>query len=162
MQGAARYLEKIKMDMQSETKREYIKQINYIKDLRSHFRKEYASDFIFGSLYQGTMDCSYFSLTTQELKKLKLKFVIIFNHELMRFEICLSGQNKNIRKNYWALFKDSNWSKYPLAKSIDNSLSIIDHTLAEQLDFDNEEKLTEQIEVESLKFINEIRGVLEH
>jgi len=150
--------------MQSEIykiKREAIRQINYIKDLRNYFRKEYASDFIVRNLYQSIFDCSYFSFTTLGLKKQKLKFVIVLNHKLARVEICLSGQNKNIRKKYWEILKDSNWNKYQLVKSIDNSLSIIDHIILEKLDFDNTEKLTKQIEVESLKFINEIRDILE-
>lgn len=146
---------------EGQIQKDYSQLINYIKELRTYFRNEYASDFIIGNIYQGNMDFSYFSLTTQELKKQKLKFVIIFNHKMMRFEICLSGQNKNIRKKYWEVFKDSSWDKYHLAESINSSLSIIDHIIVEKLNFDNRSVLTKQIETESLKFINEIRDILE-
>ncbi|MDN5215793.1 AraC family transcriptional regulator [Fulvivirgaceae bacterium BMA12] len=140
---------------------DYRQLINYMKALRSFFHKEYADDFKLGTIYQGNIDFSYFSLTTQELKKQKLKFVIILNYRLMHFEICLSGQNKSIRKKYWELFKGSSWNKYHLAESIDDSLSILDHIIVEKPDFDNTSLLTAQIETESLKFINEIRGILE-
>ena len=79
----------------------------------------------------------------------------------MYFSICLSGQNKSIRRKYWNIFKDSDWNKYNLAKSIDDSLSIIDQTIVKEPDFNHRMNLTEQIEKESLKFINEIKNILE-
>lgn len=48
-----------------------------------------------------------------------------------------------------------------IGNGLDSSLSIIDHTLVEKPDYDNKEKLSKQIEEESLRFINEIRSVLE-
>ncbi len=59
------------------------------------------------------------------------------------------------------MFKNSEWNSYHLAESIDDSLSIIDHTIVENPDFDNRRILTEQIETESLKFINELKEILE-
>lgn len=131
-----------------------------MKELRSYFSKEYEASFKFGNIYRENPDYSYFSLTTEELKKQKLKFVIILNHKTLCFSICLSGQNKNIRKKYWEIFRDSDWNKYHLAKSIDNSLSIIDHIIVKKTDFNNKKELTKQIEKESLKFINNIKNVL--
>ena len=132
-----------------------------MKELRLFFQKEYDTIFKLGKIYQGAPNFSYFSLTTVELKKQKLKFVIILNHKELSFSICLSGQNKSIRKKYWYIFKDSDWNKYHLAESIDNSLSIIDQTIIKEPDFNNRMSLTEQIEKESLKFINEIKSILE-
>ncbi|MCG8332783.1 MAG: AraC family transcriptional regulator [Chitinophagales bacterium] len=140
---------------------DYSRLIAYLKSLRVYFHKEYASDFILGKIYQGSMDFSYFSLTTPELKKQKLKFVLIFDHEKMQFSICLSGQNKSIRKKYWELFRGSDWNKYHLVESIDNSLSIIDTVIVEKPDFDDTNTLTKQIETESLKFMDDIKEVLE-
>jgi len=140
---------------------DYHQLINYMKALRLFFHKEYDAYFKLGNIYQGNPEFSYFSLTTEELKKRKLKFVLILNHRLMQFEICLSGQNKDIRKKYWKLFKGSDWNSYHIAESINNSLMIIDHTIIKNPDFNNPNELTEQIHVESMKFINEIRGILE-
>jgi len=139
----------------------YHPQISYMKELRTFFDKEYDTYFKLGSIYQGNPDFSYFSLTTEELKKQKLKFVIVLNHKMMFFSICLSGQNKSIRKRYWQMFKDSDWNKYHLAESINDSLSIIDQTIVEKPDFSNKRNLTELIEKESLKFIVEIKNILE-
>ena len=146
---------------QCENQLNYHELINYMKELRAFFEKGYDTYFKLGNIYQGNPDFSYFSLTTPELKKQKLKFVIILNHKMLNFSICLSGQNKSIRKRYWEMFKNSDWNKYHLAESINNSLSIVDHTIVENPDFDNRIILTEQIETESLKFINELREILE-
>ena len=95
------------------------------------------------------------------MKKQKLKFVIVLDHKMLCFSICLSGQNKSIRRKYWEMFKNSDWNKYHLAESIDDCLEIINQTIVEEPDFDNKVNLTEQIEKESLEFINELRNVLE-
>ncbi|WP_420574545.1 AraC family transcriptional regulator [Kordia sp.] len=142
-------------------KLDYHDLIAYMKSIRTFFINEYDSEFTFGAIYQGKKDFSYFSLTTEELKKQKLKFVIIFNHKKMCFSICLSGQNKSIRKKYWEMFKNSNWNHYHLAASIDESLSIMDSLIVENPDFEDMQKLLAQIEIESFKFINEIRAILE-
>lgn len=131
-----------------------------MKELRVFLHKKYDTYFKLGSIYKGNPNFSYFSLTTEELKKQKLKFVIILNHKMMSFSICLSGQNKSIRKKYWELFKGSSWNKYHLAESINDSLSIIDQTIVEEPNFNDKSNLTEQIEKESLNFINEIKGIL--
>lgn len=145
----------------SEEPIDYRLSINYMKELLRFFKGEYATEFTFGAIYRSNPDFSYFSLTTTALKKQKLKFVLVFNHILPQFSICLSGQNKAIRKTYWDIFSGSNWKKYPVVKSIENSLSIIDHTIVESPDLQNPEALTRQIETEALKFINDISEVLD-
>ncbi len=141
---------------------DYHQLIDYLKELKAFFHKEYGTYFKLGNIYQGNPNFSYFSLTTEELKNQKLKFVIILNHKTLCFSICLSGQNKSIRKKYWQMFRESDWNKYHLAESINDSLSIIDQTIIEEPDFSNKRNLTKQIEKESLKFINEVKDILEY
>ncbi len=151
----------IKSDETHKTSLDYHQLIDYMKTLRGFFYKAYETHFKLGNLYLGHPEYSYFSLTTASLKKLKLKFVIILNHNTMGFSICLSGQNKGIRKTYWEMFKGSDWDTYRLAESIDDSLSIIDHTIIENPNFDNKEGLTAHIETEALKFIKNITAIFE-
>ncbi len=146
---------------QSKKSLDFHQLIAYMKELRTFFSKQYEASFSFGNIYLQSPDYSYFSLTTEELKKQKLKFVIILDHKTLCFSICLSGQNKSIRKKYWKIFKDSDWSKYHLAESIDNSLSIIDQIIVENPNFDDKRSLTQKIEIESIKFIKELRDTLE-
>lgn len=140
---------------------DYHQLIGYMKELRLFFQREYETLFRLGAIYKGNPDYSYFSLTTEELKQHKLKFVIILNHKELQFDICLSGQNKSVRKKYWKLFKESDWGKYHIVASIDNSLMIIDHTLVEQADFSDSITLNRIIEAAAMEFMDEIRGLLE-
>lgn len=146
---------------QSNTQLDYHQLIGYMKELRTYFHKEYETLFKLGNIYQGSPEYSYFSLTTERLKKQKLKFVIILDHTKMNFSICLSGQNKRVRKQYWRIFKGSRWNTYRVVESIEDSLFIIDHAILTNPDFKNRRNVTKQIEMESLKFINEISDILE-
>lgn len=143
----------------NQTLTDYKRTLNYVKELRLHFTKEYPLRFKVGTIYQGSTDYSYFPIKTEPLKKEKLKFVIIINHQKRQFEICLSGQNKEIRKKYWKIFKGSNWKKYHIPST--SGLSIIESILVENPDFNNLDLLTEQIETKTMEFINEITDVLE-
>lgn len=133
----------------------------FLKSLRIHFYKQYQPELKVGTVYQGNMNYSYLPMTTAKLKQLKLKFVLVFDHSAMRFEICLSGQNKSIRKHYWHQFKNSDWNKYELVEDIDKSLSIMNHTIVESPNFDDPIQLTQQIEKETLDFIQELNAVFE-
>ena len=139
----------------------YHELIAYMKELRTFFDKEYEPLFKLGSIYKGNPAYSYFSLTTEQLKKQKLKFVMVLDHKTLCFSICLSGQNKSIRKKYWKIFKGSDWNTYPLVESIDKSLSIIDHIIVKEPNFSNRRNLTEKIEKESMKFIRELNDILD-
>ncbi|MGB0868914.1 MAG: AraC family transcriptional regulator [Flavobacteriales bacterium] len=148
-------------DQPSSTPLDYHQLIGYMKGLRLFFQKEYETTFKLGQVYQGNPNFSYFSLTTDELKKQKLKFVIILNHKELNFSICLSGQNKNIRKKYWKIFKDSDWNKYHLATSIEDSLSIIDQMIVNKPNFNDKNGLTAIIKKESMMFIRDLKEILE-
>lgn len=139
---------------------DYGQAITFMKALRLFFQKAYGTLFSYGAVYLGNPDFSYFSLTPAALKKLKLKFVIVCDHKASQFMICLSGQNKDIRKKYWKLFKGSNWDTYEVVESIEKSLSIIDHPIVTIPNFQDPDSLTRQIETESLKFMDDISEVL--
>lgn len=141
--------------------KDYYELVNFMKYIRSYFIKNYESVYSVGKLNHSSKDYTYFSLTPDKFKKEKLKFVIILDHLQHCFTICLSGQNKDVRKQYWNIFKGSDWDKYHLAESIDNSLMIIDHTLVENPNFSNGEDLKTKIKKEASIFIQEMRNVLE-
>lgn len=133
--------------------------MDYIMSLRTHFVNHYSDHFVVGSIYQGYMDVSYFTITTESLKSKKLKIGIGFNHEKMQFGIWLSGQNRQIQKQYWELFKDSDWNKYHIPETLNEGFAIIEEVLIENPDFDNLESLTEQIETKTIQFVKDITEV---
>jgi len=147
--------------MSNEKHFDYHDLVKFMKELRAYFKNGHEPEFTLGKINQSSKDYTYFSVTPEWLKNIKLKFVIIFDHVLNCFTICLSGQNKSIRQKYWQQFKESDWGKYHLAESIDNSLMIIDKTVITKADFSKTENLTQQIEKEALIFINEIKDYFE-
>ena len=134
--------------------------VGFVKSFRNHLTKQYIDDYYIGSIYYGDNNITYFPFTPKDLKSQKLKIAIVFNHKDLRFEIWLAGQNKQIQKQYWEIFKDSDWHKYHIPSTITDGFSIVDNILVVNPDFDNYEILTEQIETWALEFIKEIENVL--
>lgn len=130
--------------------------MEYIMDLRTHFKNKYPDYSVPGSLYYGYMDMTYFSINPESLKNRGLKIAIVFLHEAFRFEIWLSGYNKQVQTKYWKLFKESGWNKYRIVPTPQGVDSIVEHTLVDNPDFSDLDALTSRIERETLSFINGI------
>jgi len=134
--------------------------LDYIRDLKIHFMEKYPEYEAPGSLYCGYMDMTYFPVLTKSIKARKLKIAIVFLHEAFRFEVWLSGVNRQVQKKYWELFNQIGWDKYRIvapAKGVD---SIVEHILVENPDFNDLAILTERIETEALKFITDVESIL--
>ena len=134
--------------------------MEYIMDLRTQFQKKYPDYFVSGSIYQGYMDMTYFSFFPESLKRRKLKIGIVFIHDTCRFEVWLFGYNKQIQTEYWKLFKENNWNKYHIVSTTKGVNSIIDYILIDKPDFSDLEDLTKQIEIGTLKFIEDVENFL--
>jgi len=151
-------------DYRKEMKKGVIKEaykglMEYIMDLRTHFKNNYPDYFVSG-LYYGYMDMTYFSFSPDSLKDRKLKIAIVFIHDTVRFEVWLSWQNKEIQRKYWKLFKDKNWNKYKIVPTIEDYDSIVEHVLVSNPDFSDLEALTKKIEEGTLKFIGDVEEFL--
>jgi hypothetical protein len=134
----------------------YIGLIEYVMELKTYFKNKYPDYFVSGNVYVGYMDMTYFSIVPQTLKERNLKIAIVFLHEAFRFEIWLSGYNKQIQSKYWKFFKEKNWKKYHLVESTKNADSILEHIIVKEPDFRDLAALTKQIEIETLIFIQEV------
>ena len=134
--------------------------IEFIMILRRYFNTKYPDYFVSGSIYQGYMDMTYFSFIPESLKRKKLRIAIVFCYDTFRFEVWLAGYNKQIQTKYWKLFKESNWNKYHIPSTTKGVDSIIEYILVDNPDFDYLDKLTEQIEKGTLKFIKDVEDFL--
>jgi hypothetical protein len=134
--------------------------MEYIMDLRTHFKNKYPDYFVSGSIYYGYMDMTYFSFFPKSFKNQKLKIAIVFIHDKFRFEAWLAGYNKQVQLKYWKLFKERDWNKYHLVSTTKGVDSIIECILVDNPDFSNLDKLTKQIEGEALNFIKDVEGFL--
>ncbi|WP_286242776.1 DUF7000 family protein [Methanobacterium ferruginis] len=133
--------------------------MQYIMDLRVYFKNKYPEYFVSG-IYQGYMDMTYFSFSPESLKRRKLKIAIVFIYETFRFEVWLAGSNKKVQNQYWELFKESNWNKYHIPPTINGVDSILEFILVDDPDFSDLDTLTKQIEIGTLKFINDVQDFL--
>ena len=134
--------------------------MEYMMDLRTHFKNKYPDYYVSGSIYHGYMDMTYFAFFPESLKRRKLKVAIVFIHDTLTFQMYLIGYNKNVSKKYWESFKESNWNKYPIAPTTKDPDYVIDHILIKNPDFNNLDALTMQIEKGTLSFIKDIENFL--
>ncbi|MFC2037240.1 DUF7000 family protein [Chloroflexota bacterium] len=139
--------------------RSYQALISYMMRLRTYFQKTYP-EFGVSGFYQGYFDMTYFALVPPSFKDRGLKVAIVFNYDGFRFEVWLSGRNRKVLRQYWALFKDSQWPEYRVvapAKGID---SIVEYDVASGFDLDDQAALTSRIELAALAFIDDVEGYL--
>jgi hypothetical protein len=134
--------------------------MEYVMDLRTHFKNKYPDYFVSGSIYYGYMDMTYFSFFPKSIKDRNLKIAIVFIHATCHFEIWLAGYNKQIQSKYWKLIKESGWNTYHLVTITEGADSIVEHVLVDNPDFSDLAALTEQIETGTLKFIKDVESFL--
>jgi hypothetical protein len=134
--------------------------MGYMMSLKNHFSDKYPDYSTPGSLYYGYMDMTYFSILPKSLKDRDLKIAIVFLYDTFRFEIWLSGKNKQILTKYWKIIKESSWDKYKIVEPVKGIDSVVEHILVDNPDFSNLDALTKQIEQGALKFIRDIESFL--
>lgn len=126
--------------------------LSYMLGLRTHFMKGYP-DFAVSALYQGYLDMTYFALVPPSLKTRGLKIAIVFNYSAFRFEVWLAGRDRKLQRQYWELFKDSQWPGYRVVAPAPGVDSIVECDLAADFDFSDPDALTSRIETAAAAFI---------
>jgi hypothetical protein len=131
--------------------------VKYVMRVKSIFSRNKSDRFSVGNVSPGYMDFTYFPFFDEFLRERKLRLGMVFNHNKVRFEIWLMGQNKDIQKRYWNHLKTTKWNK---ARMTMPKYSVLEAVLVENPDFENLDELTHQIEIELIKVSNEIIGYL--
>lgn len=127
--------------------------------LKTHLSKVQSKDFVFGNVFQGYMDYTYFYFFNDFLRERKLRFGIVLNHEKMRFELWLMGQNTEVQSKYWDLLKQTKWNEKQASKPKYSELEVV---LVENPDFDDLDTLTAKIEKEVAYYSEEIIDFLKN
>lgn len=107
------------------------------------FSKSVYPDYPTSSLYFGYMDMTYFAITPPELKREKLKIVIVYLHPSMRFEAWLCGTNKSIQRIFHDRFQSMDIKGYRLSPILPNVDSILETVLLQDPDFDDLQSMNE-------------------
>lgn len=116
--------------------------VKYVLNLKSQLSQKVGNEFSFGNASQGYMDYTYFYFFNDYLRAEKLRFGVVLNHEKVRFELWLLGQNAMIQKKYWAILKDTKWNESQVTMP---KYSVLEVVLSENPDFNNLEVLTQDI-----------------
>jgi len=132
----------------------------FFRDLRSNFISKYPQYSVSNNIYYGYMDMTYFSLMPKSFKRRQLKIPIVFLHNVFRFEVWLSGSNRDVQEKYWNLIQASNWDLYHLVSDPRAADCVIDHVLVGNPNFTDLDALKEDIEGGVLEFISEIERLL--
>ena len=131
----------------------------YMMGLRTHFQNSYGDSAVSG-LYQGYMDMTYFALFPTWLKRRDLKVAIVFNYGAFRFEAWLTARNRKVQRQYWELFRDSQWNEYRVVAPATGIDSIVECDLASDLNLGDPDALTARIETATAAFVGAIERFL--
>jgi hypothetical protein len=134
--------------------------LDYLGGLKSDFTCKYTEYEIGGSLYQGYMDMSYFSIITKPLKEKGLKIAVVYLHQKRAFEVWLSARNREILKKYKNVLNDKMFEGMSVFHDADNEDATVECTLTSEPDFDNKTALTKIIEEGAEKFISAITSII--
>jgi hypothetical protein len=161
MEPLCKDIDEFKRQLQKGSiQRAYKSLMDYILGLRTHFEAKFPEYSVAGSIYHGYMDMTYFALFPEALKQRKLKIAIVFVYDTFRFEVWLSGFNKQVQAKYWKLFRESAWNKYLVVPTLEGADSIVEHVAADDPDFGDGAALTKKIEKTTVKFIEDIEKFL--
>jgi hypothetical protein len=132
--------------------------VGVVQALRTDFSKTYGDDFAVAHILHGYIDVTYFYLQNAYLKKKKLKFALVLNHQEVAFELWLLGQTKDVQIRYWEMLKDLDW----VNENAMPKYSIAEIQLVANPDFDSMERLTESVrkafEARSKEIIDCLKG----
>lgn len=78
---------------------------------------------------------------------------LVLNHTKMQFEVWLLGQTIAIQEKYWEYFKSTKWNKNRTTKP---QYSILETTLIADPNFNDLDKLSEQIQNKLVLVTDEI------
>lgn len=132
--------------------------VKFVMKVRADFSKQSPSQYSLANILHGYMDYTYFYYSNDYVKSKKLKFSLVLNHLEMRFEIWLLGNTIPIQKKYWDLLKESKWNKNRSEKP---QYSILEAVIVDEPDFNDLEKLSEEILTKLNLVTDEIIGRLE-
>lgn len=136
-----------------EIQEAYAGLVKYVMKLCTTLSKNLSKSYSFGSLFQGYMDYTYFYYSNKFLKDRKLKMGLVLNHPKMQFEVWLLGQTIPIQERYWEYFKNTKWNKNRTTKP---QYSILEAVLIEKPDFNDLDRLSNQIEASLVQVSAEI------
>ncbi len=136
---------------------EYLETVIFFKKLRKILLEKYPLDYYVGTVYHGNI--SFLPFVSNTLRSLKLKTLIVYNHQNQRFEIWLAAQNKQIQRQYWEIFKNSDWEIFQVPESIDGRFNIVELIVSEAENVKYQSLKLDKLAEAAIRFNNEIEKI---
>lgn len=133
--------------------------LSFVSELRTNLERNYP-DYTLSSLYAGYMDMSYFAFTPLDLKRKKLKIAIVYLHVENRFEVWLTGFNRQIQAEVIESLRNKDLKQFTLSEVGTGIDSIIAYPIIKRPNFNKPEHLKQQIEINTLLFIKDMEHLL--
>ena len=119
----------------------YKELINSIKHLKSYLQKE-MKNFIFSkNIVENNLEYTYFHFTNKELKSHGLKLVLVFTHKEFKFEIFLSGVNRQKQINFFNDIKDKK-IKYILSNNPSKTDYVLKYEINDNFNYETLEEIS--------------------
>lgn len=131
----------------------------FMTGLSQYLQSRYPNHAV-SALYFGYMDMTYFAFTPPDLKNRKLKIAIVYLHEEGRFEAWLGGVNRKVQAEFIDLLSQKEVGPYKRSIVSPGVDSILETILVEQPDFEQIDELRQQIEVGTMRFIEDVRAMM--
>lgn len=128
--------------------------VQLMRELKVAFPSAYKT----GNLSMGYLDYTYFPFFNSYLREHKLRFGLVLNHEKLRIELWLMGQNAQVQKEYWQMLKGTQWNQ---GVETMPQYSALEVALEDRLDFEKKQEMIEQILAYALKTASEIENYLQ-
>ncbi|MGL5436113.1 MAG: DUF7000 family protein [Lachnospiraceae bacterium] len=131
--------------------------LKYVMSLKAYFQNTQSDRYSFGNVSPGYMDFTYFPFFDDFLRERKLRFGIVLNHQQMRFELWLMGQNAEVQNQYWELLKTTKWN---IGRDNMPRYSVLETILVEELNFNDLDALSVEIASASVDITKEIMNYI--
>ena len=139
----------------------YKELINSIKHLKSYLQKE-MKNFIFSkNIVENNLEYTYFHFTNKELKSHGLKLVLVFTHKEFKFEIFLSGVNRQKQINFFNDIKDKK-IKYILSNNPSKTDYVLKYEINNNFNYETIEEISIDIYSDIQEFTKYILLLLEN
>lgn len=103
---------------------------------------------------------TYFAFTPPVLKEKKLKIAVVYLHEEGRFEAWLGGSNRKVQAEWIERLKGTDLGRYKLSQAQPGVDSILESILTEAPDFDDPERLKDELVKKTLALIAEVSAIV--
>lgn len=128
--------------------------IKFFRYLRNSLQKEMIDYKFTGNIVENNMDYSYFQFTDEILKGKGLKIVFVFVHKEFKYQIWLSGVNRQEQIKYFNICEKN--MKHGLTTDPAKTDYIVSKDVETEFDYDNLEKVINSLKKEIYKFIYDI------